>query len=118
MVPGPNDGVRLVLTEAEMHRNFATDRILDELSVARRAKIEATLLIHIVADEIAIRFVEPFQNLLYLHQMIAIIFKLIRIERIHGCLHFQLDDIAQIFDGVDDSLTAVARVMNHPEALD
>jgi hypothetical protein len=50
--------------------------------------------------------------------MIAIVFKFVGVEWVHSCLHFQLDDVTQIFDGVDDTLAAVARMMNHPEALD
>jgi hypothetical protein len=106
------------LAEAKVSRNFATDRILDELAVALRAEIEATLLIDIVANQIAIGIVETFKDLLDFEQMIAIILEFVRVERIHCCLHLKLDDVTQIFDRVDDALTAVARVMNHPEALD
>lgn len=47
-------GVRSVLTEAKVSRDFTTDWVLNELPVASRAKIEATLLIDIVANEITV----------------------------------------------------------------
>ena len=97
-----------------MRRHIAAERVLHELAVTLRAQIETTFGIDIVADQLAVGIFHPFQQLLNFEQMITVVIKLFTIERFHRCLYFQLDDITQVFGRVDDTLTAVTRIMDHP----
>jgi hypothetical protein len=103
----------LILAEPKVGTPFMPHRVLDELSVTIGTEIVAASLVQLVADRFVLDIVEPFQDFLYFQQMVAIILEFVDFQRFHGSLYFQPHHVPKLFFGIDDSLAAIARVMDH-----
>ena len=99
-----------------MRRNFATDRILQELAMTIGTEVETLTLINIIADAIVVFVVKPFEDLVEFQQMVAIVIQFFAIGGIDHGLDFKTNHIAKLVAS-KDSLAAITRKMNHPAVL-
>jgi hypothetical protein len=104
---------KLILAEPEPGASVLPEWVLDEAAITIGTQIETAPLIQVVADKFTVRILETLKDLLHLQQMIAIVVELVDFHRLHRGFDLQLDNVTEIFLGIDYPLAAVARVMDH-----
>jgi hypothetical protein len=100
-----------------LNRGLGADRILHEPLVTLRAKVIASSLINVIPNEVTLKVLGPFEDLVNLQQMVPIVVNFISVHRIHHGLDFQSDHVAQVLHGIENPFTSVASIMNHHPVL-
>ena len=103
----------LVLAEVELNVALTPNWIQSKLAVALRAKIEAFLLVDVLANQVLLRCLSRLDNLVDLHEVITIIFGIKSILDTHFGPGLDPYGIPQIIMRVDGAFATVTRKMNH-----
>jgi hypothetical protein len=109
--------MRSVLAEPVLGGGLSADRILHELPITLAAEVETTALVNILSHQFTLFVLQALQNLVDLQEVVAIVANLVNVRRINHALNLHTDDVTHVINRIDDSLAAITRVVNHPEAL-
>jgi hypothetical protein len=101
----------LVLAEPQFVNDKPPEWILHIPIAALAAQIVTLLLVYVVTDLFVLGVVDPFENVLNLLQVIALVFLIL--QRVERCVDFNANNVTKFALGIDFSLARVAGEVNH-----
>ena len=80
--------------------------------IAISADVVTMLLVEVIGELITLPLFELFEHILNFEQVISLVIEVIRIEWFHDRLDFKAKNVSQVNFRIDQSFTAITRIMN------